>query len=105
MSVREIPSIIRTKIAKVFESYSYAGELREVDFLSHFFDLDKMPSKDIRFRTAREEVEKHTCDSNHGDYDTNWVFYDTRFNLNSYTTESYIDFLLYIFDFFTFKII
>ena len=97
MSVRKIPSIIRTKIAKVFEAYSYAGELREVDFLSHFFDLDKMPSKDMRFKTAREEIEKHTCDSNQGDYDTNWVFSDTRFNLNSCSMELYINFLLYIF--------
>lgn len=94
----DIPKRIRNRIAKVFEHYDYAGKLYDAQFLSHFYDLDKLSSNDPRFKTAKEDIVKHTCDMNEGDWAPNWVFSDKRFGLNSCSSSSYIEFLLYIFD-------
>lgn len=58
----------------------WSGGLDEVDFLSRLYDLDLMPSRDRRFRTAAGDIGQHRV-LNPLDWDDDWIFYDSRFGL------------------------
>lgn len=51
----------------------------EEQFLSRLYDLQNMPSTDWRFKNAYEDIRQH-C-TNNSDWDNDWVFYDSRFDL------------------------
>ncbi|QLD10812.1 abortive infection family protein [Microbacterium oleivorans] len=63
-------------------SHHWAGDQEEPDFLSRLFDLRSLPSTDGRpqYPTAAEDIWQHRV-NNRTDWDDNWVFGDSRFNL------------------------
>ncbi|MFE7067181.1 abortive infection family protein [Microbacterium sp. NPDC057658] len=74
--------------------YHWSGTEDEDDFLSRIYDLSALPSTDSRpqFRTAAEDIWQHRV-RNH-DWDSNWVFGDTRFNLRHVEDEEFLRFLV-----------
>jgi len=81
--------IIRTIIE---EDISWSGSLDYVDFLSRIYDLDQLPSHDFRFKNAKEDIRQHTI-YNPGDWDTNWIINDERFNLLAGPENEFLRFL------------
>ncbi|MEU9958634.1 Shedu anti-phage system protein SduA domain-containing protein [Streptomyces sp. NPDC050982] len=56
------------------------GRLEETDFLESLYDLDRLPSTDRRFTTAREDIVQHRI-NNPLDWPDDWVFEDPHFQL------------------------
>lgn len=69
----------------------YHGRLNEPDFLSRLYDLKKLPSKDYRYNNAYDDIYQHMVMNN--DWESAWVFTDTRFNLMHCADEEYLIFL------------
>lgn len=69
----------------------YNGRLGEPDFLSRIYDLKKMPSRDYRYTNAYDDIYQHMVMNN--DWESDWVFTDTRFNLMHSSDEEYLKFL------------
>ncbi len=59
----------------------YCGRLDEISLLQRLYPLDKMPSNDRRFDSARGDIWQHTINNN--DWDNFWVFTDDRFSLTN----------------------
>lgn len=60
----------------------WSGRLEEPEFLNRLFDLSRLPSTDYRkaqFPTAYEDIWQHRV--NNFDWNDDWVFYDSRFNI------------------------
>lgn len=74
----------------------YHGRLSEVDFLSRIYDLKSMPSTDSRFKDAEGDIWQHTV--NNDDWDTYWVFSDSRFKLDNGSDEPLLKFLCEMFN-------
>lgn len=74
----------------------YHGRLDEIDFLSRLYNLDSMPSSDSRFRNALGDIIQHTV--NNDDWDSDWVFSDSRFNLLAGEDEILLNFLCEMFN-------
>lgn len=74
----------------------YHGRLSELDFLSRIYDLKSMPSTDARFKDAEGDIRQHTINNN--DWDMYWVFSDSRFNLNTGSDETLLNFLCEMFN-------
>lgn len=89
----KITSITRRNIADELRvgNLHYHGRLDEPDFLSRLFDLKRLPSKDYRYSNAYDDIYKHMIMNN--DWETDWVFTDTRFNLMHSPDEEYLRFL------------
>jgi len=62
------------------ERVNWSGRLQEPEFLSRIFDLARLPSTDIRFKNAGDDIWQHRI--NNSDWDDDWVFSDSRFNLS-----------------------
>lgn len=75
-------------------SYLYFGQLEEVDFLKRLYALKDMPSSDLRYKNAEQDIRQH-IDNN--DYPNCWVFEDERFLLQNGDDETYLKFLCEIF--------
>ena len=58
---------------------NWCGRLEEPGFLSRLFDLASLPSTDHRFQDAAGDIWQHRI--NNYDWEEDWVFYDSRFNL------------------------
>jgi AbiJ N-terminal domain 3 len=69
----------------------WAGRLAEDDFLARLYDLTKMPSTDPRVRTAAADIHQHRI--NWRDWEDDWVFYDSRFNLLRGSDDEFLGFL------------
>jgi hypothetical protein len=69
----------------------YSGRLDEDDFLSRLYDLSKLPSTDSRMRTALGDIRQHRI--NWQDWEDDWVFYDSRFNLFRASDDEFLRFL------------
>ncbi|MGE4555845.1 MAG: hypothetical protein AB7D07_03385 [Desulfovibrionaceae bacterium] len=69
----------------------WSGRLREPDFLSRIFDLKSMPSTDGRFRDAYGDIYQHRI--NNYDWEEDWIFFDSRFNLLHCDDEIFLRFL------------
>ena len=78
--------------ALTVENVNWAGHLEEQDFLSRIFDLSTLPSYDHRFKDAAGDIWQHRV-LNFEDWDDNWVFYDSRFNLLNCDDEIFLRFL------------
>ena len=63
----------------------------DVEFLSRLYDLDALPSSDGRYKTAREDAIQHLL--NNADWDTEFLFGDSRFKLSSGDDEPLLRFL------------
>lgn len=67
------------------------GRLEEVEFLSRIWDLDSMPSFDHRYKNAIGDIWQHTV--NNDDWESGWIFSDSRFNLMKGDDETFLRFL------------
>lgn len=75
----------------VIENVPWNGRLEEPDFLARLFDLKSLPSTDSRFKDAYGDIWQHRI--NNYDWDDDWVFSDTRFNLLHGEDEMFLRFL------------
>lgn len=89
----KITAITRRDIADelTLNKLGYNGRLDEPDFLSRLYDLKQLPSKDYRYTNAYDDIHKHMVMNN--DWEDDWVFTDTRFNLMHTSDEEYLRFL------------
>ena len=71
----------------------YSGRLKEADFLSRLYDLSKMPSTDYRseYNNAYKDILQHV--DNNSDWEPDWIFTDSRFNLMHGDDDAYLRFL------------
>lgn len=67
------------------------GNLEQSGFLGRLFDLSKLPSTDGRYKTADEDIYKHTVLND--DWPDEWVFTDSRFNILHLPDKLFLDFL------------
>ena len=70
---------------------SWSGRLSDDDFLGRLYDLTTMFSDDLRFKTAAGDIWQHTV--NNSDWDDEWVFTDSRFNLRGCPDVEFLRFL------------
>jgi len=73
------------------EKINIYGRLEEIEFLSRIWDMEAMPSTDSRFKDAMGDIWQHTV--NNDDWDVDWVFSDSRFNLMRGDDETFLRFL------------
>jgi len=73
---------------------SWSGRLDDVDFLSRLYDLSSMKSHDYRYRDAEGDIRCHTS---WGDWDSDWVFTDGRFNILRAEDYEFLRFLCEVF--------
>jgi AbiJ N-terminal domain 3/Abortive infection C-terminus len=73
------------------EGFWWSGRLEETDFLSRMFDLERMPS-DSSFLNAAGDIWQHRI-NNPNDWEDNWIFNDTRFNLINCDDSIFLNFL------------
>jgi hypothetical protein len=90
---RAISEVTRRNIsdALVLNQINWSGRFEEQQFLARLYDLSKMPSTDYRYSTAADDIWKHTVVNN--DWNNDWVFYDSRFNLLNAPDEEFLRFL------------
>lgn len=67
------------------------GNLDQRSFLSRLYNLAALPSTDYRYKSAEEDIYKHTVLNN--DWPEEWVFSDSRFNLLHSSDKEFLDFL------------
>lgn len=75
----------------VASNINWAGYVTEDNFLSRLYDLTKLPSFDNRMRNAAGDIYQHRV--NWKDWDDDWVFYDSRFNLFHGPDDEFLRFL------------
>ncbi len=73
------------------ENIDWSGRLNEPDFLSRLFDLGKIPSFDSRYDNAYGDIWQHRI--NNYDWENDWIFSDTRFNLLNCDDATFLQFL------------
>jgi hypothetical protein len=73
------------------EKVNWSGRMEEAEFLSRLFNLSSLPSTDGRFKDAAGDIWQHRI--NNFDWDEDWVFYDSRFNLMNGDDETFLAFL------------
>lgn len=74
---------------------TYYGRLTEIEFLNRLYNLQELPSTDGRFRNAEGDIWQHTV--NNDDWETDWIFSDSRFQLLHGPDEVLLKFLCEIF--------
>jgi hypothetical protein len=74
------------------EKVWWAGQLDEVEFLQRLYDLDALPSEDIRFKNASGDIWQHRV-NNPEDWPDDWIFSDHRFRLLDGPTDAFLRFL------------
>ncbi|MGO9452247.1 MAG: hypothetical protein ACLQDV_14565 [Candidatus Binataceae bacterium] len=70
---------------------NWTGRLDELDFLARLYDLTALPSTDGRMRNAAGDIHQHRI--NWRDWEDDWVFYDSRFNLLHVPDTDFLRFL------------
>ena len=73
------------------EAGPWWGRLSEIAFLAQLYDLDALPSTDPRHTTAGEDIARHRVAN--FDWDDDWVFDDSRFQLADGPDQVLLDFL------------
>ena len=53
--------------------------MQDDEFLARLYDLTKLPSHDRRYADAAGDIYQHCV--NNSDWSSDWVFYDSRFNI------------------------
>lgn len=76
----------------LLEKVDWAGRLEEPDFLARIFDVNALPSKDHRFTSAYRDIWQHRV-NNPEDWDDDWIFYDSRFDLLHADDDLFLTFL------------
>ena len=92
-NVNEISEVTRRNIFDEITASEilWWGRLSEPNFLNRIFDLSTLPSTDQRFKNAAEDIWQHR--ENNYDWENDWIFHDTRFNLLQSSDESFLKFL------------
>jgi hypothetical protein len=90
---RRISQVTRRDIFDYVRTMSepWSGRIGEIEFLQRLYDLEELPSTDGRFRTAHRDIFQHRV--NNYDWDEDWVFGDSRFQLASGPDEVLLGFL------------
>jgi hypothetical protein len=90
---KELSEVTRRAIVDfiVASETDWAGRLGEDDFLARLYDLTSMPSTDGRFENAAGDIWKHRIIN--FDWNADWVFYDSRFNLLWASDNDFLRFL------------
>jgi hypothetical protein len=94
-SPREISEVTRRDIIEkltVAGGVDWSGRLEDGEFLGRLYDLSKLPSNDLRYNTAADDIWQHTV-NNPGDWPRNWVFQDKRFKLLDGPDREFLRFL------------
>lgn len=88
-----ISEVTRRNIADYIAAapIDWAGRLSEPDFLSRMYDLTALPSFDGRFKDAAGDIYKHRIMNS--DWEDDWVFTDSRFNLIRASDDDFLRFL------------
>lgn len=73
------------------EGVNWSGHLSDIDFLGRLYELDELPSFDNRYADAAGDIYQHTV--NNDDWDSDWIFSDSRFNLGGCPDEEFLNFL------------
>lgn len=73
------------------DSVAWNGLLDDIEFLQRIFDLRALPSHDSRFQDAAGDIWQHRANNN--DWDDDWIFEDSRFNLLNGPTDIFLRFL------------
>lgn len=89
----QITEVTRRAIFDVISASAveWSGRLAEDDFLSRLYDLTALPSHDHRFPNAAGDIWKHRVMNL--DWNDDWVFYDSRFNLLRVSDDEFLRFL------------
>jgi hypothetical protein len=87
----KISQLTRRDIFDSLRGVNLYGRLEETEFLSRIFDLDNLPSLDSRFKNAAGDIWQHRI--NNSDWEDDWVFADSRFNLLNGDDEILLRFL------------
>ncbi|HEX5933451.1 MAG TPA: abortive infection family protein [Pseudorhizobium sp.] len=89
----EVSATIRQNIfdGLRIEAVHWSGKLDEVEFLQRLYDLQKLPSFDTRFKDAAGDIWQHRV--NNYDWDDDWIYGDSRFDLIRGPTELFLRFL------------
>ena len=69
----------------------WSGRLQDNEFLARLYDLNSLPSHEYRYRTASSDIFQHRVRNN--DWENDWVFHDSRFNLLYESDEEFLRFL------------
>lgn len=75
----------------ILNKINWSGRVNEPDFLARLFDLEKIASYDIRFKTFYGDVYQHRI--NNYDWDDDWIFTDDRVNLLRCSDQDFLRFL------------
>ncbi|MDP2984049.1 MAG: abortive infection family protein [Candidatus Latescibacter sp.] len=75
----------------LLEQINLYGRLEEIEFLARIWDLNSMPSTDVRFENVLGDIWQHTV--NNDDWERGWIFSDDRFNLLRGDDETFLRFL------------
>lgn len=73
------------------DNVAWHGQLDDVEFLSRLFDLQQLPSTDSRFKDAAGDIWQHRF--NNDDWESDWVYNDSRFKLIEGSAEHFLRFL------------
>jgi hypothetical protein len=100
--VPRVPRVTRTTISEatrrdIFDAITvdairWSGRLDETAFLQRLWDLGDMPSTDSRYKTAARDIWQHRV-NNPDDWDDDWVFTDSRFDLMHGDDATFLRFL------------
>lgn len=95
-SRNRISAITRRKLfdSIALSGLGWSGRLQEPDFLGRLYDLSSLPSTDTRYRDAHGDIWQHRV--NNSDWDDDWVFSDSRFNLTHGDDDVVLAFLEYL---------
>jgi hypothetical protein len=88
-----ISEVTRREIVDSFHlrGVSWSGRLQEDQFLARLYNLASLPSTDGRFSDASGDIWQHRVRNN--DWNDDWVFFDSRFNLLYAPDEQFLAFL------------
>lgn len=70
----------------------WSGRLTDDEFLARLYDLSSIPSTDRRFDDAAGDIRQHRV-VNPNDWEDDWVFLDSRFNLLWASDKEFLGFL------------
>ena len=92
-SKKQITTVTRQHIADEMQidKLWYQGRQSEPDFLGRIFDLQSLPSRDIRYSNAYDDIYQHMVNNN--DWDENWIYSDPRINMLYCDDNLYLKFL------------
>lgn len=97
---RLVPSLPATETRQTIlselsqQAVDWSGAVGEIAFLEALWDLNKMPSLDHRFTSALRDIRQHRI--NNHDWDDDWIYADSRFDLLHCDGEQFLRFLCHM---------